>query len=41
MGVAMRNSAPEVISNAQFVTGTVEKDGVAAAIERFILDGRV
>ncbi len=40
LGVAMRNSAPEVIGNAQFVTGTVEEDGVAAAIERFILDGR-
>ena len=40
MGVAMRNSAREVVSNAQFVTGTVEEDGVAAAIERFILDER-
>lgn len=41
LGVAMRNSPREVISNAQFVTGTVEEDGVAAAIERFILDERV
>ena len=41
LGVAMRNSAPEVISNARFVTGTVEEDGAAAAIERFILDQRV
>ena len=38
LGVAMRNSAPDVLSNAQFVTGTVDEDGVATAIERFILD---
>ena len=37
LGVAMRNSAPDVISNAQFVTGTVDEDGVATAIERFIV----
>ena len=41
LGVAMRNSAPDVVSNAQYVTGTVDEDGVAAAIERFILDHRV
>ena len=37
LGVAMRNSAPDVVRNAQFVTGTVDEDGAATAIERFIL----
>lgn len=37
-GVAMGNAAPEVKSRAKFITGSVEEDGVATAVERFILD---
>lgn len=38
LGVAMRNSPPDVLREAQFVTGTVDEDGVATAVERFILN---
>ena len=38
LGIAMGSSPPDLLSNAQFVTGTVEEDGVATAVERFILD---
>jgi len=38
MGVAMGNAAPSVKSSAQATTGTVDEDGLAQAIERFILD---
>jgi hypothetical protein len=38
LGVAMRSSPPDLLRNAQFVTGTVDEDGVATAVERFILN---
>jgi Cof subfamily protein (haloacid dehalogenase superfamily) len=38
-GVAMGNALPEVRADADYVTGTVEQDGVAEAIERFVLGG--
>ncbi len=37
IGVAMGNALVEVKSTADWVTGTVEEDGVAQAIERFVL----
>ena len=36
-GVAMANSAPEVLAAAKHVTLSNDEDGVAAAIERFVL----
>jgi hydroxymethylpyrimidine pyrophosphatase-like HAD family hydrolase len=36
-GVAMGNAQPEARAAADFVTGTLEEDGVAEAIERFVL----
>ncbi|MHB8619997.1 MAG: Cof-type HAD-IIB family hydrolase [Chloroflexota bacterium] len=39
-GVAMGNAAPEVKSIAQHVTASVAEDGVAEAIERFVLASR-
>jgi Cof subfamily protein (haloacid dehalogenase superfamily) len=37
IGVAMGNALPEVRAAADHVTDTFERDGVAAAIERFVL----
>ncbi|MCS6775844.1 MAG: Cof-type HAD-IIB family hydrolase [Chloroherpetonaceae bacterium] len=37
IGVAMGNALPEVIAAADWVTGSVQEDGVAQAIERFVL----
>ena len=36
-GVAMANAAPEVLAAAKFVAPSNDDDGVAAAIERFVL----
>jgi Cof subfamily protein (haloacid dehalogenase superfamily) len=36
IGVAMGNARPELIKEADYVTGTNEEDGVAQAIEKFI-----
>ena len=38
VGVAMGNSLPEVREAVRYVTGTNLQDGVAAAIERFVLE---
>jgi Cof subfamily protein (haloacid dehalogenase superfamily) len=38
LGVAMANAAPEVQGRASYVTTSNEDDGVALALERFILD---
>jgi Cof subfamily protein (haloacid dehalogenase superfamily) len=40
IGVAMGNALPEVRCRAAHVTGTVEEDGVAQVIERFVLENR-
>ena len=37
VGVAMGNAAPAVKSAARFVTDTNDNDGVAKALERFVL----
>ena len=37
LGVAMGNAAPEVKEAADYITLTNEEDGVAAAIEKFVL----
>lgn len=37
IGVAMGNALPEVIAAADWVTGSIQEDGVAQAIERFVL----
>lgn len=37
-GVAMANATADVLEVADFVTGTNEEDGVAYAIERFVLE---
>lgn len=37
LSIAMGNASPEVKARAQFVTGSNEEDGLAAAIDRFIL----
>ena len=37
LGVVLKNSPPEVLEKASFVTGSVEEDGVASAVEKFIL----
>lgn len=39
MSVAMGNASPEVQADADFVTGSNNDDGFAAAIDRFILGG--
>lgn len=39
IGVAMGNAQPEARAAADYVTGTIEQDGVAEAIERFVLEG--
>ncbi len=36
LGVAMGNGAPETRERADYVTTSVDEDGVARAIERFI-----
>lgn len=38
VGVAMGHAAPEVKAAAAYVTGTLQEDGVASAIQRFILE---
>ncbi len=38
MGVAMANATPEVLAAADWIAPPVTEDGVAAVIERFILD---
>jgi hypothetical protein len=40
VGVAMANALPEVIEAAPFVTTSNDDDGVARAIERFVLAPR-
>ncbi len=40
VGVAMANALPEVIEAAPFVTASNDDDGVARAIERFVLEPR-
>ena len=37
LGVAMANATPEVLAAADFVTASNNEDGVAKAIERFVL----
>ncbi|HET7815879.1 MAG TPA: Cof-type HAD-IIB family hydrolase [Candidatus Baltobacteraceae bacterium] len=37
MGIAMGNALPEVRQSVQFVTGTNDEDGVAMAIEQYVL----
>ena len=39
VSIAMGNASPEVQADADFVTGSNDDDGFAAAIERFILGG--
>lgn len=39
LSIAMGNALPEVREAADFITGTVDEDGVATAIDRWILDG--
>jgi Cof subfamily protein (haloacid dehalogenase superfamily) len=38
LGVAMGNARPDVQAKAQVVTGTNQEDGVAQALERYVLD---
>ncbi|MBR1608148.1 MAG: Cof-type HAD-IIB family hydrolase [Kiritimatiellae bacterium] len=40
VGVAMANSAPEVLAAADWVAPSNDDDGVAAAVERFLLGGQ-
>ncbi len=40
IGVAMGNAPEHVRANADHVTETSDRDGVARALERFVLDGR-
>jgi hydroxymethylpyrimidine pyrophosphatase-like HAD family hydrolase len=40
IGVAMGNALPEVREAAGYVTGTLEEDGVALAIEQHVLGVR-
>lgn len=37
LGIAMGNAHPDCLAAADFITGTQEEDGVAQAIERFVL----
>jgi len=37
IGVAMGNAIPEIRAAADYVTGTLQEDGVAQALERFVL----
>jgi len=39
LGVAMRNATPDVLAAADWIAPAVTEDGVAAVIERFILNG--
>lgn len=39
IGVAMGNALPEIQAAADFVTGSLAEDGVAMALERFVLGG--
>ena len=41
IGVAMRNALPEAMAVADWVTTSVYEDGVAVAIDRFILNGNL
>lgn len=38
LGVAMGNASPAVKAAADLVTGTNDEDGVAAVIERYLLN---
>ena len=38
-GVAMANAEEKVKATADYITGSNEEDGVAKAIERFVLEG--
>lgn len=40
LGIAMGNALPEVRQSVRYVTGTNDEDGVAVAIERFVLQPR-
>ncbi|MBI4550861.1 MAG: HAD hydrolase family protein, partial [Candidatus Latescibacteria bacterium] len=40
LSVAMGNATPEVKARARYVTASNNEDGVAAVIERFVLDGQ-
>jgi Cof subfamily protein (haloacid dehalogenase superfamily) len=40
LSIAMGNAAPDVAREADFVTGTNDDDGAAAALEWFVLGGR-
>lgn len=37
LGIAMRNAVPQVLDAAKWVTSSNDEDGIAEAIERFIL----
>ena len=38
LGVAMGNAAPDILAVADAVTDTNDRDGVAKALERFVLN---
>ena len=38
MGVAMGNARPEIQEQADIITASNEEDGVAEAIERYVLE---
>ncbi len=40
VGVAMANAAPELLAAADFITGSNNEGGFAAAVERFVLNGQ-
>ena len=39
LGVAMGNATPDILAAADAVTDTNDRDGVAKALERFVLNG--
>ena len=39
LGVAMKNGCPEIKEQADYITFSNEEDGVAAVIEKFMLNG--
>ncbi|MEG0357045.1 MAG: HAD-IIB family hydrolase, partial [Christensenellaceae bacterium] len=38
LGIAMKNSMPEALAAADYVTESCQNNGVAAAIKKFVLD---
>jgi len=40
LSIAMGNAAPAIAQAADFVTGTNDADGAAAALDWFVLGGR-